>query len=187
MDLSTSLFINKFQHKLYLNASIKKIKINPFSFKFQFFFTRIVDDMSTAIRDHFRSIPDEFIVGTLAIERAVYDVMVSKGKQYSLGNKDQIEPFINATSKLINGLEKSVHFGRGKKEDNNLISKELQIFSNNQSKSSSLFQNWGGTAETMMRFSSDLVRIGMAWNDFGNDFQELVIEPLKLLLVSSIT
>ena len=141
--------------------------------------------MSTAIRDHFRSLPDEFVTGTLGVERAVYDKMLSCSKQFAITNKDQIEPFIASVTKLITALEKGVVFGKGKKEDSTIIVKELQSLENHQSKiSTTLFQNWGNSAEKLMKFTADFAKVGLSWHEFGTNFQDQVIEPLKLLQVS---
>ena len=62
--------------------------ISKFCVPIQFFLTRIVDDMSTAIRDHFRSLPDEFVTGPLVDKLP----MVQAAKSQSSRNSAKDHP-----------------------------------------------------------------------------------------------
>ena len=81
-------------------------------------------------------------------------------------------------------MEKTSLFGQGKKEDVSIISKELQNIGQLQSKTSFLAANWAGSQDNLMTFLSDFAQIGSSWNNFSEDYEKTVIEPLKLLQVS---
>ena len=102
-------------------------------------------------------------------------------------DKDQIESFVSSLLKLISLLEKTSFFGHGKKEDASIISKELQNIGQLQSKTSFLSSNWAGSQDNLMKFLSEFAKIGSSWNDFSEDYENTIIEPLKLLQVRSIS
>ena len=114
--------------------------ISKFCVPIQFFLTRIVDDMSTAIRDHFRSLPDEFVTGPLVDKLPM--VQAAKNQSSRNSAKDQLEPLISSVTKIIGLMEKTSLFGQAKKEDMKVISKELQSLANGQTLFSS---NWAGS------------------------------------------
>ena len=151
----------------------------------QFFLSRIEDDLSTAIKEYFRAIPDEFVTGLLGSERSNLPRLGTyKENQISATNKDQLESFMNSLLKLINSLEKTSLFGQGKKEDVSIISKELQNIGQLQSKTSFLASNWAGSQDNLMTFLSEFAKIGSSWNNFSEDYENTVIEPMKLLQVN---
>ena len=158
------------------NANVNSIII----LHFQFFITRIEDDISTAMRDHFRGVPDEFVTGPLGTERAIKSY---KENQVTMNYKDQLESFINSLLKVIKYLEKLIHFGQDRPDDLSTISKELQNMGQLQTKTNFLSMNWAGSQENLMNFITEFAKIGTSWNDFAQDYDKDVIEPLKILQV----
>ena len=147
--------------------------------------SRIEDDLATAIKEYFRAIPDEFVTGLLGSERSNLPRLGTyKENQISATNKDQLESFMNSLLKLINSLEKTSLFGQGKKEDVSIISKELQNIGQLQSKTSFLASNWAGSQDNLMTFLSEFAKIGSSWNNFSEDYENTVVEPMKLLQVN---
>lgn len=131
----------------------------------------IVDDISTSIRDEYRSLPDEFVTGPL---RPILREMNEESNNSC--NKDQIETMIASVAKIMAVMEKNVSFGNGKKEDVLMLSKEWQSLSK-------LPRNWAGSNENLMRFVSEIGKIAMVWKDFAQDYEKEVIEPLKIFQV----
>ena len=137
--------------------------------------------MSTAIRDHFRGTPDEFVTGPLGSERAIQSYKESN--PVTTSSKDQLESFISSLIKMISTMEKTSQFGHGKKEDISIITKELQNLGHLQSKSSFLSQHFAGSQDNLMKFSSEFAKVGLSWNEYAQEYEKAIIDPLKMLKV----
>lgn len=145
----------------------------------EYFLTRIVDDMSTSIRDHFKCLPDEFVTGQL-VQPIVQENIVNPSNA-NFG-KEQMEPFINSVSKIIGLMEKTSTFGQAKKEDMASLTKELKNMSSLQT-NNSIFdgKNWAGSQENLMTCVSQMIKNGNLWKEFAQDNDKMVVEPLKIL------
>ena len=143
----------------------------------EFFLSRIVDDLATAIRDQFRSLPDEFVTGPLGQNPFQLDC----SSQLENVNKVPVESLIKSLDQIIQTLEKTSQFSHGKKEDFVQVSKDLNTVGHTQGKSPVLGFNWAGSKDLMAKITSDLAKIGSAWSELGTEYDLLVLEPFKQL------
>ena len=144
-----------------------------------FFLSRIVDDLATAIRDQFRSLPDEFVTGPLG-QNNVFQLDCNPTQMENV-NKSDVDKLITNLNQIIQTLEKTSHFSHGKKEDFVQVSKDLITVGHTQGKSPILGFNWAGSKDLMANITSDLAKIGSAWSELGTEYDLLVLEPFKQL------
>ena len=146
----------------------------------QFFLTRIVDDLSTAIRDQFRSLPDEFVTGPLSDSNLKLQLNPTLGNGENV-NKGHVESLITCLGQIISTLENTSHFSHGKKDDFATVSKNLSSIGTTQGKIPILGTNWAGSKDLMTKITSEFAKIGIAWTEFGDEYDTLVLEPFKQL------
>ena len=146
----------------------------------EFFLSRIVDDLATAIRDQFRSLPDEFVTGPLGYNAFQYQLDCNSTLVENV-NKSHVDQLISSLNQIIQTLEKTSHFSHGKKEDFAQVSKDLSTVGHTQGKSPILGFNWAGSKDLMAKITSDLAKIGSAWSELGTEYDLLVLEPFKQL------
>ncbi len=143
----------------------------------------VIDDISTAIRDQFRSLPDEFVTGPLGDQEDANDEQESNSLRSLPTKGDSIEPFLNSVGKVIALLEKTCNFGIGKKDDEATLAKEIQAAASFQQKNGFKSQTRleNSPKEKWMKITSSLSRIGSHWKDFAVEYDQMVLEPLRTL------
>ena len=142
----------------------------------EFFMTRIIDDLAIAIKDQFRSLPDEFVTGPLGTIAFQFDTTLTENV-----NKGHVESLISNLNQIIHTLEKTSQFSHAKKEDFAQVSKDLNAVGQTQGKSPILGFNWAGSKDLMAKITSDLTQVGTAWSALGTEYDTLVLEPFKQL------
>ena len=99
------------------------------SIYFKFFLTKIAEDISTALRDYFKPVPDEVITGPNLMEKTE-NFSENPSLDYSIGQinegKDQVDILIQSLSKILVLLEKSTIFGSEKLDDMSSLATELK-------------------------------------------------------------
>ena len=100
-----------------------------FSIFLKFFLTKIAEDISTALRDYFKPVPDEVITGPNLMEKTE-NFSENPSLDYSIGQinegKDQVDILIQSLSKILVLLEKSTIFGSEKLDDMSSLATELK-------------------------------------------------------------
>ena len=159
----------------------------------QFFMTKIAEDFSLAIREYFRPVPDEFVTGS--------DLLQSTSTSFdntSLDNSlveikegmEQVDVLITSLGKIVALLEKSTNFGFAKQDDMKALATELKSvgshgFQQKVSKGSSyMSSNWTVHQDTFVQVVDNLNDIGSKWKGYAENYELLVLEPLKMLKVS---
>ena len=102
--------------------------------------------------------------------------------------KTQAEMLIQSLSNILSMLEKSSAFGFEKQEDMKSLASELKSAGSHSFQKSgskgSLFQS-SQYQDTFVQVVEDLNTIGNKWKGYAEYNDDLVLEPLKMLKVSS--
>ncbi len=169
------------------------------------------DDLASNLRDHFKSVPDEFVAGLSTITEesdyiSVYKSFGQAMEQVNLG-KEQVDILSSTLTKVLGIVGKTVTFAGAKKDgipfqanigywhfhltflDMMEFSRELKTMGSEsfQIKSSHIYgestDHWGLQKDTFRNIAQEVGNMGQHWQFYSELNALMVEEPLKTLQV----
>lgn len=145
----------------------------------QHFMTYIGDDHCTHIREHFRSLPDEFVCGTMSCFKGD----LREASDLIEDGKTQVNVLTNTVAKLLAISDRSASFATKRCEDIEELGHELSTMGseNFQVRPGQSGQDWTTQQASFRGLSKELSTVITRWRDYATDHNKNVAETLKML------